>query len=176
VLVVAACSPNQQALESGTGGVFTEVLLEALSGSAGSPGAEWVTAGAVVDYLKENVPIRANQRKPGHGQTPKEWFDSTLHADLKSFRLFQREKIISIDVSAVVGGHAPPDIEVLGFDLEPVGALSSGGGATALLQGVFPGKYVLRDRNDGWQQGVRVKTQVSDDGSVSHVVEQIAFG
>lgn len=176
VLVVAACSPNQQALETATGGVFTEVLLEALSGSAGSPGSDWVTAGAVVDYLKENVPIRANEKKPGHGQTPKEWFDSTLHADLKSFRLFQREKITSIDVSTVVDGHAPADIGVLGFDLDPVGALSSGGGGAALLEGVFPGRYVLRGRNDGWQQGIRVKTSVSDDGSVSHVVERIALG
>ncbi len=176
VLVVAACSPNQEALETDTGGVFTEVLLEALSGSAGSPGSDWVTAAAVVDYLKENVPMRANKRKPGHSQTPKEWFDPTLHADLMSFRLFHREIVNSIDVSAVVDGHPPADIEVLGFDLKPVGALSSGGSSAALLQGVFPGKYLLRGRNDGWQQGIRVKTSIGDDGSVSHIVERIVLG
>lgn len=166
VLVVAACMPNQQALETDRGGVFTDVLLEALSGSAGPQGAN-VTARDVVSYLKENVPIRAESLKHGHAQTPKEWFDSGLHADLETFNLFQRQKV-SVEVAALVPAHVI-EVDVLDADLEAIGTLAREPGGSMTLRDVFPGKYVLRACAIDWRQAVLVKTVIDERGNVAAI-------
>ena len=171
VLVVAACAPNQQAVETDKGGVFTDVLLEALSGSAGGTGED-VTAREVVDYLKEWVPKRAEALEHGRVQTPKEWFDPGMHADLADFKLFKRPKV-SVDVGPLLEGRAAADVEVLGSDLEPAGALVAGAGAAVQLQDVYPGKYLLRARSGDWRRLVLVKTGVDDAGQVAPVVEPV---
>lgn len=171
VLVVAACRPGQQALDTPTGGVFTDVLLEALSGSAGAPGSASVTAADVLDYLKENVPVRAAQVKPGHVQTPVEWSDPNWQSDLSAFVLFDRATVGRVDVTALLAGHDPADVEVLGSDLEPAGAVIAQPAGGACLPELFPGKYVLRSKANGWRQAIRLKTTVADDGSVSAKAE-----
>lgn len=175
VLVVTAAQPGEQALESDDGGVFTDVLLEALSGSAGSPQSDVVTAEDLVNYLKDFVPERARKQKPGHEQRPKVWFDSDQHADLKSYRLFKRDKVKGVDVSGLLSGHAVADVDVLGsIDLQPVTTLVDGGvRGAALLEGVYPGRYVLKGRNDDWLQPIRVTTPVEADGSVKLMAEAI---
>jgi hypothetical protein len=171
VLVVAACAPNQQAVETDKGGVFTDVLLEALSGSAGGTGED-VTAKEVVDYVKEWVPKRAEALEHGRVQTPKEWFDPGMHGDLAGFRLFKRPKVL-VDVGPLLEGRLAADVEVLGADLEPAGALTAGAGAAVQLQDVYPGKYVLRARSGDWRRVVLVKTTVDDSGQVTPVVEPV---
>jgi hypothetical protein len=171
VLVLAACAPNQQAVETDKGGVFTDVLLEALSGSAGGRGED-VTARDLVDYVKEWVPKRANALDPGRQQTPKEWFDPGMHGDLAAFKLFKRPRV-SVDVGPLLDGRAAADVEVLGADLEPAGALVPGAAPVVLLGDVYPGKYVLRARAGDWRRLVLVKTSVDDDGKVQPVVESV---
>lgn len=169
VLVMAACKPTQQALDTPNGGVFTDVLLEALSGSAGTPGCATVTAADVVAYVKENVPIRAAQLKPGHVQEPVVWTDSNSHAELGAFVLFERQAQTDVDVRPLLGGRGAPDVVLHSHDLQSVGPLRDGPQGQAWLPDIFPGKYVLRSQ--GWSQQVRVKTQVADDGSVVTLVE-----
>lgn len=171
VLVVAACKPGEQALDTLAGGVFTDVLLEALSGSAGALHATQVTAADVVAYLKENVPIRAAQVKPGHVQTPVEWVDANAHVSLASFLLYVRQPLTDADVSALLAGRAPASVEVLDATLAPVGTVQLGAGGRALLPPLLGGKYVLRNAAEGWKLSVRLKTSVADDGSVEPVVE-----
>ena len=167
VLVMAACKPGQQALDTPTGGVFTDVLLEALSGSAGTPGTPQVTAADVVAYLKENVPIRADQKKPGHLQTPVEWFDPNAHVDPSQFVLFERKPVVDADVTALLAGRDPAEVDVLDAELELAGTVQPGVSAgTAVLPSLFAGKYVLRSKADGWKQAIRLKTAVVNDGSV----------
>lgn len=173
VLVVTAAQPGEQALESADGGLFTDVLLEALSGSAGSPGSDVVTAADLVNYLKEFVPERARKQKPRHEQRPKVWFDSDQHADLKDFVLFKREKIRDVDVSGLLNGHAAADTDVLGFDLQPVTTLVNGAAGAATLEGVYPGRYVLKGRNEDWTQTIRITTPVEADGTVKLKAEAI---
>ena len=172
-LVMAACQVNQQALDTPTGGVFTDVLLEALSGSAGKPGQAAVSAADVVAYVKENVPIRAGQVKAGHVQTPVVWIDPNLHADIDKFKLFDRQPVAAVDVTALLAGRSPNDVEVLGSDLEPAGTVLARPGGAAQLPTLYPGKYVLRRQADGWRQPVRLKTTVEDDGSVVAKAEPI---
>jgi len=172
VLVMAACKPAQQALETGSGGgVFTDVLLEALSGSAGSPGSATVTAADVVAYVKENVPIRAAQILSGHVQEPVIWTDSNSHAELGAFVLFDRQTITGLDVRPLLGGRSAASVVLHSHDLQSVGPLRDGPQGEALLPDIFPGKYVLRSQGPEWNQQVRVKTRVADDGSVVAVVE-----
>jgi len=167
VLVVTAAQPGEQALESKDGGLFTDVLLEALSGSAGSPDSNVVTAADLVNYLKEFVPERARKQKPGHEQRPKVWFDSDQHAELESYELFKRDKVEGVDVSGLLNGHAPADVDVLDTDLKSVAALTDGAGG-ARLEGVFPGRYILRGRNDDWTQTIQITTPVEVDGTVKY--------
>jgi hypothetical protein len=171
VLLVTAAQPGEQALESDDGGLFTDVLLEALSGSAGSPDSNVVTAAELVNYLKEFVPERAKQLKPGHEQRPKVWFDSDQHADLKGYVLFHRDNVTGVDVSAVLQGHAVADVDVLSFDLKPLTNLVNGPGGAATLEGVYPGRYVLKARNDNWVQAIRITTPVNADGKAKYRVE-----
>jgi hypothetical protein len=166
VLVVAACKPGQQALDTPTGGVFTDVLLEALTGSAGAPGKTPVTAADIVAYLKEVVPLRAAQAKPGHVQTPVEWVDPNGHVDLNAFVLFQRAPVHAVDVTALLAGNNPAGVEVQSSDLEPAGMLQAGPAGQALLPPLLPGKYVLRAKAAGWKQAIRLKTTVGDDGTI----------
>ncbi|WP_431101382.1 hypothetical protein [Roseateles noduli] len=169
VFVVAACMPNQQALDTPTGGVFTDVLLEAMSGSAGQPGKTDVTAADVLAYLKENVPLRAAQLKPGHVQNPVEWCDPYSHARLEDFVLFQRQVVGPIDVAALLAGQAAADVEVMDAALQPLGPLSAGPAGEAFLPPVLPGKYMLREGAGVWSRTIVVKSVVLDDGSVSAV-------
>ena len=169
VLVMAACKPSQQALDTPSGGVFTDVLLEALSGSAGTPGSATVTAADVVAYVKENVPIRAAQFKPGHVQEPVVWTDANSHADLGAFVLFNREPLNGVDVQFLLGERRAAEVVLHSHDLQPVAPLRDGPQGEAWLPDIFPGKYVLRSQ--AWNQQVRVKTQVAVDGSVVAVVE-----
>ncbi|CAH0353157.1 caspase family protein [Aquabacterium sp. CECT 9606] len=173
VLVVAACKPGQQALDTPTGGVFTDVLLEALSGSAGKPGTAQVTAADVVAYLKENVVIRAAQVKPGHVQTPVEWMDPNAHADLNAFLLFDRLPVNAADVTSLLDGRDPSNVEVLDAELEPSGTVLAAPDGVAMLPNLFAGKYVLRCATDGWKKTIRLKTTVADDGSVVSRVEAL---
>lgn len=170
VLVVTAAQPGEQAIESATGGLFTDVLLEALSGSAGSPDSDVVTAAHLVDYLKEVVPIRAKEIDPTRTQRPKSWFDSDQHADLASYRLFQRATV-NVDVSPLLNGHAAADIEVFDFKFQPVSGLTIGAAGGAILDGVLPGQYLLKGRNNGWVQAFKVRTPVDADGNVKPVAE-----
>ena len=173
VLLVTAAQPGEQALESDDGGLFTDVLLEALSGSAGSPTSNVVTAADLVNYLKEFVPERAKQRKPGHEQRPKVWFDSDQHADLKDYVLFKRDKITGVDVSPVLNGHAVADVDVT--ELRPSACSQPGQRArrSGDARGRFPGRYVLKGRNDDWVQAIRVTTPVNGDGTVKYRVDPI---
>ncbi|MBP1686336.1 MAG: Caspase domain [Deltaproteobacteria bacterium] len=173
VLVVTAAQPGEQALESDDGGLFTDVLLEALSGSAGSPESDVVTAADLVNYLKEFVPGRARKQKPRHEQRPKVWFDSDQHADLKDYVLFKRDKVKGVDVSSLLDGHAAGDVDVLGFGLQPVTTLVNGAGGAATLEGVYPGRYVLKGRNDSWMQTIRITTPVEADGTVKFKAEAL---
>ena len=174
VLVVAACKPGEQALDTPTGGVFTDVLLEALSGSAGRPGTAQVTAADVVAYLKENVPIRAAQVQQGHVQTPVEWVDPNAHVDPNTFVLFDRLPVSGVDVTALLGGRNAADVQVLDAELAPAGAVQAGPGGKAVLPTLYAGKYVLRSVADGWKQTVRLKTTVADDGSAAPRVEALS--
>ena len=169
VLVGAACAPNQEAVESANGGVFTDVLLEALSGSAGSTGSD-VTARDVVDYLKERVPTRAAALKPDHVQTPLFWFDTQMHTDLASFSLFQRSQVTA-DVSGIISGRAAADVEVLNVNLEPIGTLAAAAGGAAVFE-AFPGKYVLRSRVDDWRRVIMLRTTVNEEGAVRPLVDE----
>lgn len=165
VLVMAACKPGEQALGHGqNGGVFTEVLLEALSGSAGSSASNAVTAANVVDYVKENVPARADALKPGHVQTPVVWLDPEAHARLDSFELFQRAPVQGVDVAALLAAHDPAAVEVCAHDLTPLGRLQAQADGTVPLPALLPGKYLLRSTLDDWRQTLRVKTRFDDDG------------
>lgn len=170
VLVVAACKPGEQALDTPNGGVFTDVLLDALSGSAGRPGTAQVTASDVIAYLKENVPIRAAQLRPGHVQTPVEWFDPNAHVDPNAFVLFERQPVRGADLSAIFTGRAPAEVQVLDDKLESAGVVQATADGRAVLPELFAGKYVLRAA-DGWKLAVRLRTLVGDDGTVVPRVE-----
>lgn len=172
VLAMAACEPAQQALSHGqNGGVFTDVLLEALSGSAGTSTTGAVTAADIVAYVKENVPPRAAQLRAGHVQRPIEWLDPYAHQKLDSFELFQRQAVSGVDVRALLQGHSADGTEVLAHDLSVVGALQAGADGAAVLPTLLPGKYVLRHAAGAWHQTIRVKTAVQDDGSVVALAE-----
>ncbi|MBS1134495.1 MAG: hypothetical protein H6R02_1636, partial [Burkholderiaceae bacterium] len=41
------------------------------------------------------------------------------------------------------------------------------------LDGVFPGQYLLKGRNNGWVQAFKVRTPVDADGSVKPVAEAV---
>lgn len=172
VLLVTAAQPGEQAIEQDGGGLFTDVLLEAISGSAGSVGSEEITAANLVDYLKEVVPIRARAIDPARTQRPKVWFDSDLHADLAGFSLCRRNKV-SVDVGALLNGHAADSIDVQDFKLQPVTAVTPAAGAAALIADVYPGQYVLRDRHSDWVQAIRIRTTVAADGHVKSLAEAV---
>lgn len=172
VLLVTAAQPGEQAIEQDGGGLFTDVLLEAISGSAGSVGSEEITAANLVDYLKEVVPIRARAVDPARTQRPKVWFDSDLHGDLASFNLCRRNKV-SVDLGALLGGHAAANVDVLDFKLAPVAAVAAAADGAAMVADVFPGQYVLRDRNDGWVQAIKIRTTVAADGRVQPLAEAV---
>jgi len=172
VLLITAAQPGEQAVELDSGGLFTDVLLEAMSGSAGSTGSDQITAANLVDYLKEIVPQRAKAVDKDRIQRPKVWFDSDLHSDLGSFNLCKRQKV-SVEVGALLGGHAPASVDALDFKLEPAAEVTAGPGGTAMLADLYPGQYVLRDRSDNWVQAIRVRTTVAPDGQVRPVAEAV---
>lgn len=174
VLAVAACGRGQKALDTPTGGIFTDVLLEALSGSAGRPGMASVTAADVVAYLKENVPIRAAQYEVGHVQTPVAWLDAGLHIDLDEFVLFEREPVSGVAVSALLNGLDSVGAQVLDARLQHIGPVTVAPNSVVLLPDLFPGTYLLRGAGESWQLFIRVKTTVNDDGSVQAAAQTLA--
>jgi hypothetical protein len=133
-----------------------------------------VTAANLVDYLKEVVPVRAKEIDPKRTQRPKVWFDSDQHADLKNYPLYQRPKV-SVDVSGLLNGHAAAGIDVLKFDFDPVCDLSTAAGGGATVDGIYPGRYLLKDRNDGWVQAFRIRTPVDAAGNVKPVAEAVTL-
>lgn len=176
VLVITAAQPNQQALEDANGGLFTSVLLEAMSGSAGAPDSDVVTAADVVNYVKEVVPIRANAMRPGKTQLPREWHDER-HIPLKDFILFHRSKVEGVAVGHLLDGRAPADIEVLNGALDPVGVMSVDAVTQQpIVGGFYPGQYVLRDRNDAnWLKAIRIRTPVDETGKVTPLAEPVTL-
>lgn len=174
VLLVTAAQPGEQAVELASGGLFTDVLLEAMSGSAGTAGSDQITAANLVDYLKEVVPQRARAVDKDRIQRPKVWFDSDLHADLTSFNLCGRNKV-SVEIGALLGGRTAAQLDVLDFRLEPVAAVTAGANGAAMVIDVFPGQYVLRDRGSDWVQAIRIRTTVVADGRVEPVAEAVAL-
>lgn len=166
VLLITAALPTQKSVENDKGGAFTRVLLEALSGSAGSPDSPDVTAQDVVNYLKEFVPKRAKDINPAATQTPVEWFDPYMHADIKTFVIFKRKMVNGVDVTHLLEGRAATDVDLLrGLDLQPAGKLVASVGGTVTVEDVYPGPYVLRATGD-WNRCIRIYTSVDDDGSV----------
>jgi hypothetical protein len=176
VLVIAAAQPNQQALEDKNGALFTGVLLEAMSGSAGAPDTDVVTAADVVNYVKEEVPIRANRMSPGKTQLPREWHDDR-HVPLKDYVMFHRSKVKDVSLAGLLDGHAADNLEVLDGAFAPIA------GATVTLEpatqapvvsGVYPGRYILRDRGDtNWVRAFRIRTPVDEKGDVSTIAEAV---
>ena len=173
VLLVTAAQPAQKAVENDQGGAFTRVLLEALSGSAGSPDSPDVTAADVVNYLKVFVPKRAKEINPAATQTPVEWFDPYMHADLKTFVIFKRDMVSGVDITHLLEGRSAADVALLrGIDLQPTGKLVSGPGGAVTVEDVYPGPYVLRATGD-WNRNIRIYTSVDDDGSVKCQAEEL---
>jgi hypothetical protein len=76
-------------------------------------------------------------------------------------------------VSSLLDGHAAGDVDVLGFGLQPVTTLVNGAGGAATLEGVYPGRYVLKGRNDSWMQTIRITTPVEADGTVKFKAEAL---
>lgn len=171
VLLITAALPTQKSVENNQGGAFTRVLLEALSGSAGSPDSPNVTAQDVVNYLKEFVPKRAKDINPAATQTPVEWFDPYMHADIKAFVIFKREMVSGVDVTHLLEGRAATDVDLLrGLDLQPAGKLVASVDGKVTVEDVYPGPYVLRAPGD-WNRSIRIYTNVDDDGSVKWLAE-----
>jgi hypothetical protein len=161
VLVVAACAPNQQAVE--TDKAFTDVLLEALS----DPRAARART-SLSRRPPEGMGAEGPRRLHGWVQTPMEWSQPGMHGDPRASSFCGRR--CRWTSTAARGRRGRRSV---GSDLEPAGALVAGAGGAVNLQDVYPGKYVLRARSGDWRRLVLVKTGVDDAGQVAPVVEPV---